>query len=495
MDNQLGNGKLNIFNKSAFTVVGNPTITDDGIASGFSRNNYVNWTTGYTNTDYSTLEINFPSFIISDITGEQYIMTSVTGWYFTFGISYGGWIQISAHNSSGGQLTFTNTGNYKLISANTSYYAKLVFNGSRYDLLIKGGIWTDWTSLKYAETTEKILLGANVRFTGRYDYPNTYFKGSIDLKQFSITVDGEEVFSGTKTINTNLKQYLPIVYEGIVESETQQDSLSIEIDKMNNTYEQALMDQFVQFASLKVLPYYENIFNIVANPETESVQFRRERILSRMKMLTPPYTYYYLRTMLDGFFGKDRYKLYIDNNNFTIALESSASDSLWYHEIQVSITAVKPCNMIFINMPRLSTNLTVNEQISHSRIIYNYKLDGTWLLGLKPFITQEEDIVDKMANVHSIQQTFIDKTIEEWKTFFAKSVINDSYNVTQLNISKEDSNLIITYEVTSTMANSITNIKLIGADDTILINSHVFIPIDDYVTIKHIINLQEVLNG
>lgn len=295
--------------------------------------------------------------------------------------------------------------------------------------------------------------------------------------------------------NVDLKQYLPIAYEGIVESETQQDSLSIEIDKMNNTYEQALMDQFVQFASLKVLPYYENIFNIVANPETESVQFRRERILSRMKMLTPPYTYYYLRTMLDGFFGKDRYKLYIDNNNFIIALESSASDSLWYHEIQVSITAVKPCNMIFINMPRLSTNLTVNEQISHSRIIYNYKLDGTWLLGLKPFITQEEDIVDKMANVHSIQQTFIDKTIEEWKTFFAKSVINDSYNVTQLNISKEDSNLIITYEVTSTMANSITNIKLIGADGTILINSHVFIPVDDYVTIKHIINLQEVLNG
>lgn len=295
--------------------------------------------------------------------------------------------------------------------------------------------------------------------------------------------------------NVNLKEYLPIMYEGIVEAETQQDSLSIEVDKMNNIYEQALMDQFVQFASLKVLPYYENIFNIVANPETESVQFRRERILSRMKMLTPPYTYYYLRIMLDGFFGKGRYKLEVDNNNFKILLESAASDSLWYHEIQVSITAVKPCNMIFVNIPRLSTNLTVNEKISHSKTIYNYKLDGTWLLGLKPFITQEEDIVDKMANVHSIQQTFIDKTIEEWKTFFVKSVINDSYNVTQLNISKEDSNLIITYEVTSTMANSITNIKLMSVDDTTLINSDVFIPVDDYVTIKHIINLQEVLNG
>lgn len=194
-----GTGTPNpIFNKSAFTVVGNPTITDDGIASGFSSGNYINWTTGYTDTNYSTLEINFPSFITSDITGEQYIMTSVLGWYFIFGINNGGWIEIVARNSSETSLTFTDTKNNKLISANTRYYAKLVFNGSRYDLLIKGGIWTDWTSLRYAETTEKILLGANVRFTGRYDYPNTYFKGSIDLKQFSITVDGKEVFSGSQ---------------------------------------------------------------------------------------------------------------------------------------------------------------------------------------------------------------------------------------------------------------------------------------------------------
>ena len=295
--------------------------------------------------------------------------------------------------------------------------------------------------------------------------------------------------------NVDLKQYLPIVYEGIVESETQQDSLSIEIDKMNNTYEQALMDQFVQFASLKVLPYYENIFSIVADPATETVQFRRERILSRMKMLTPPYTYYYLRTMLDGFFGKDRYTLDIDNNNFTISLESSANDSLWYHEIQVSITAVKPCNMIFINVPKIFTKLTTNEKIYHKSSSLNYKLDGTWLLGLRPFQNIKEEILDKMANVHSIQQKFIDKTIEDWKTFFVKSVINDSYNVTQLNISSEDSNLIITYSILGTAVNTISNIKLIGADNSTLINANVFIPVDDYVTIKHIISLQEVLNG
>lgn len=489
MDNQLDNGKLNIFNKSAFTVVGNPTITDDGIASGFATN------TSYVSAPSAVIDFTKQWEVCFQMTTSSVTSAVQSPLFLNNGVNNGTYLVLARSNLIFRVLEGSLVVDALSLSANTNYYVKLGWNKIKYYLSISndGNVWT--TKELASTTAISNTIGGIYSIGCRKINTDWAFLGSIDLKQFSITVDGEEVFSGTKTINTNLKQYLPIVYECIIESETQQDSLSIEIDKMNTTYEQALMDQFVQFASLKVLPYYENIFNIVANPETESVQFRRERILSRMKMLTPPYTYYYLRTMLDGFFGKDRYKLYIDNNNFTIALESSASDSLWYHEIQVSITAVKPCNMIFINMPRLSTNLTVNEQISHSRIIYNYKLDGTWLLGLKPFITQKEDIVDKMANVHSIQQTFIDKTIEEWKTFFAKSVINDSYNVTQLNISKEDSNLIITYEVTSTMANSITNIKLIGADDTILISSNVFIPIDDYVTIKHIINLQEVLNG
>ena len=293
----------------------------------------------------------------------------------------------------------------------------------------------------------------------------------------------------------DLKSYLPIVYDGIVEVEAQQDALSYEINKLHGTYEQALMDQFVQHASLKAIRYYENIFHIVADPSTESLQFRRERVLSRMKILTPPYTYWYFRMMMDGFLGKDKYKLSVDNDNITITLESSSDDSLWYHEIQVSITAVKPCNMIFINRPRIFEKLLTNEEIYSTTSIRNYTLDGNWMLGLRPFILIGKETLNKMASTLSIQQTFIDKTIEQWQTFFSKSLINDSYNVTELNISKEGSNLIVTYSISRESVNSITNIKLMGIDNTILINSNVFIPVDDYVTIKHIINLKEGIDG
>lgn len=293
----------------------------------------------------------------------------------------------------------------------------------------------------------------------------------------------------------DLKQNLPIVYEGIVETETQQDSLSIEIDKLNARYEEALMDQFVQFASLRAIGYYENIFNIVANPETESLEFRRERVLLRMKMLTPPYTYYYLRIILDGFFGVGKYNLEVDNDEYTITLESAVEDSLWYHEIQVSITAVKPCNMIFINKPRITYRLLTSEQINSTQSIRNYRLDGTWLLGLKPFITENLEEINKMPNVKSVQDIFINKNIQNWKTLFYKSLLNDSVTIDKLTMEEKSDNLTISYVVSKDLTESITNIKLMDSQNNILMNSNLFIPIDDSVIIKHIIKLEEGTNG
>lgn len=295
--------------------------------------------------------------------------------------------------------------------------------------------------------------------------------------------------------NVDLKTYLPDIYQGIVEAETVQDSLSIEVNKLHARYEQALMDQFVQKASLKAITYYENIFHIVANPQTENLTFRRERILSRMKMLTPPYTYYYLRIMFDSFFGKGRYILDIDNDNYTITLESAVEDSLWYHEINVGLTFVKPCNMIFKNIPRLTYNLLTNEQINTSETIRNYKLNGSWNLGFKPFITQTNEEIYKMPNISSIQNIFIQKNLQNWTQLFSKCLLNNSISVTNLNIEVEDSYLKISYEISEDMVSTITNIKLLDSENNVLTNSNVFIPINDYAIMKHIIKLEEGINA
>lgn len=314
----------------------------------------------------------------------------------------------------------------------------------------------------------------------------------------------------------DLKSYLPIVYDGIVEVEAQQDALSYEINKLHGTYEQALMDQFVQYASLKAIEYYENIFHIVADPSTESLIFRRERVLSRMKMLTPPYTYWYLRIMLDGFFGKDKYTLDVNKGEYTIILESAVEDSLWYHEIQVSITAVKPCNMIFINNPRVSKTINVNDTIYAQRVIWNYKLDGSWSLGLRPFysidggavynykldgnwklgaeafIRQQGDII-KMAGTKSLEQPLFDFTLQQYKFKFYKARLNDSIDIVIEDYDKTVNvdTLRLAYSVTRSQAENITNIKLLDVDDNVLENANVYIPVPDTVKLAHTLKVQE----
>lgn len=294
--------------------------------------------------------------------------------------------------------------------------------------------------------------------------------------------------------NIDLKTYLPDCYKDIVEEEAEQDALSFEINRYNNTCEQAIQDQFIQKCSLKAIGYYESTFNIVANPSIESLEFRKERVLTRMQNLRPPYTYWYLRKIMDNFFGVGNYKLNVDKSQYTITLESSADDSSWYHEIHVTITAVKPCNMIFINMPRTTQNLLINETVKSNKSIRNYRLDGTWRLGLKPFVSVINEEVNKMPNVSSIRPYLINKSLENIEDLVASVLINNSEIVTNLNTSIEDSNLIINYGVNHTMANAITNIKLRDSQDITLCDSNVFIPVDDYVIIKHIIKLTEGVN-
>lgn len=294
--------------------------------------------------------------------------------------------------------------------------------------------------------------------------------------------------------NIDLKKYLPTCYEGVVEVETEQDALSIEINKYDETVEQAMNDQFIQNCSLKAIGYHEQTFHIYADPTTESLEFRKQRLLSRMKNLRPPYTYWYLRGVLDGFFGKNNYTLEIDNDNYRIILESSASDSLWYHEIQVIITKVKPCNMIFINRPQITETLLINEEINSTSSTRNYILDGTWELGRLPFVSPGQERIEKMPYVSSIKQALISLNLEYLKTVFNNVVLNNSIVVTELNLSVNTDRLIIEYGVSHETTTSITDIKLRDSEDITLINSQVFIPIEDYVIIKHIIKLEEGVN-
>lgn len=182
-----------VFNKDAFTIVGSPTITSDGIASGFSKNDYL--------TVSSNIDFNKPfkikgKFNSGNVTVSQGLFTLVPNiGYLLVGIHSDAY-PIIYFPVKQGLTNFRRTPNP--ILANTDYYFEFLYDGTnlKYSVGLTDNSLTNTTN--YITPADFSISTNSPKYIGR-NVSGTYISnGSIDLKSFSITVDGEEVFSGSK---------------------------------------------------------------------------------------------------------------------------------------------------------------------------------------------------------------------------------------------------------------------------------------------------------
>lgn len=169
------------FDLSKFTVVGSPTITEYGVASGLNDSNYIQATT----IDYSkNWEIVVP-FKTGSTISAQVLLTLNTG--TTFASNY--LVLTGAKSLSFRIKSLANIDSF-VLTENTDYIAKIGWDGSRYYLKISGQEYYRNSSTAL-EIDEPIKLGT-------ISNSGWIFQGTINLSQFSITVDGEEVFTGAE---------------------------------------------------------------------------------------------------------------------------------------------------------------------------------------------------------------------------------------------------------------------------------------------------------
>lgn len=293
--------------------------------------------------------------------------------------------------------------------------------------------------------------------------------------------------------NVDLKSYLPSIYEGVVEMEALQDSLSAEVQQFVNTCLVAMADQFIQTCSLQGIEYYERVFKILAEPLQETLEFRRLRILNRMRATQPPYTYRYLKIIFDGLLGKENYNIWVDKTNRLIIVDSIVSTKSYYHEILVTITNVKPCNLVFVNRPSMTSNLNINEGINARTVDYNYKLNNTWSLGQKCFVSKGPEKEYKMPSVQSLKQPVIQSSLNVLRTKITKALINEDVVIAILENHKviENNILRIDYDLLSTQVTTITSIKLLDDTQQVYSEANVYIPVAENTNIVHNIKAQE----
>ena len=194
---QISERKRSTFDKSKFTVVGNPAITDDGVLSKTSESTY----------------LTIPNNIVKQLEGKKSwridfkgVMPDNLAYQNITGQSASsvGILNIGSINGSGNFFVqiFAEDGTNKAIyipaGVGTNYGKSFIgyasYDGSqRYTIALSVDNGVTWVTS--SDTWDKtVYFGENYLKVGY-----RLLTGSLDLKQFSITVDGKEVFSGNKT--------------------------------------------------------------------------------------------------------------------------------------------------------------------------------------------------------------------------------------------------------------------------------------------------------
>ena len=183
----------NIFDIGKFTVIGSPTITDDGVASGFNGSNRIRIPFPSSVTNF-TAELNFKFNDTSIASYSNYCIHAGSSPFM---------IYINASNGKYGNISaiFTNSDistqyNLGTISGSSHFLTERVY--FEYRLLnnilscrVRFGETGDWINFPTTYTITDVIL------TKAYSLLASYSSAfNCDLKHFSITVDGEKIFNG-----------------------------------------------------------------------------------------------------------------------------------------------------------------------------------------------------------------------------------------------------------------------------------------------------------
>lgn len=289
---------------------------------------------------------------------------------------------------------------------------------------------------------------------------------------------------------TSTRELFPSVYNGVLEISVLSETDDVLLDQALAKLERAQLNQFILTADEETISVYEKMFSILANPTTETLQFRRERILNRMS-LQPPFTMRWLQNKLDEIIGVGKWNAYVDYANRTLYVESFVVNQQWFNELRITINRIKPCNLVFVNKPLIMTDVVANETIVSATQHYNYIL-GQWQLGQEPFATTDSEEVIKLPIVKSINPNLLADIASFSATDVVAVRLNGSVKLSNFTTKAgQGTTTIVEYEVKPAQASEITQIELLGTGDRVLTASAVYIPVTEAVICKHSINFKE----
>lgn len=196
-----------------FKTFGNPNISDNNIASGFSTSNALLYLKTLQNT-FSNLEIKMKLTTGSDISTNQIFFCTTENPRCPIAINvYDSRFRLFlASTTSDWNICNGVTGNHT-IAANTTYYIKLVYNGSNY-ILSYSTDDSSYTNTLTVNNSTKIASFTPTFGTWVKDGTSgdgSYFMGSLHLEECYIKVDNKLWWKGIVTEDDDIDFEQPIL--------------------------------------------------------------------------------------------------------------------------------------------------------------------------------------------------------------------------------------------------------------------------------------------
>lgn len=294
-------------------------------------------------------------------------------------------------------------------------------------------------------------------------------------------------------VNANIIEYLPdwfrqiADFQAICQTETEQfEALATAIHAVADNF-------FFQTMDEGTVQQWEQIFNIVANPQTETLDFRRFRVLNRLTT-KPPFTLGFLYQKLDEIIGVGAWTVTIDYPNYTLYIESSSENQQYYNEVLYTINKIKPAHIAYINKPFTTSAMTIDESVELSELEWNYRLSA-WGLGINPFVTSKMKEVLVMPSQQSIQQQLLNSTAESVIDIVNSARINGTTVINTLTKETRANKAVIQYKVKEAQAKTVTQIELLDINGNVLTTSGVYVPITDEAVFTHYLPIEEAITN
>jgi len=149
-------------------------------------------------------------------------------------------------------------------------------------------------------------------------------------------------------------------------------------------------DHFVLTSSLEAIKRREDMLGIQADPSSETLDFRKKRIINRYST-KPPFTLEYLQQRLDFLVGKGRGSATVDPENFILKITAAIDDAGIFKEVERTVYTIKPANLIYQQETAIGDTIALQEDITMQKMNRLTRL-GTWALGTVPFAVLEEEV-------------------------------------------------------------------------------------------------------